>query len=213
MNGNFKIFLTASALAGVLASSAPPFEYKIEESGNNLILVTPDGRRILFGDQNMASERAYQFEIPLSELRDSGLATEPDRKPASVAQPSNSPSPVPSPFYDPDWDWEDDEEPVVIVPSPKPSPTPSPTPKVEYDGSDTMILKANRLFHRRKFYEAALYVDEVLRRNPKSLRAWLMKGSILYKLNQKDLAYQAWQTAAKLDKKGEETKGILERYK
>ena len=193
---------------------APPAEYSVEEQGNNLILVTPDGRRILWGDHNLPSEKSYQFEIPLSELSDDAVKKAPaDRAPASIPQPTSSPAP----FYDVDWDWDEPDEDVVAAPSPTPTPvvvaSPPPTPKVEYDGSDSLILKANRLFHKGKYYEAALYVDEVLRRNPENMRAWLMKGSALYKLGQKDLAQKAWKQATALDTEQKETKGLMERYK
>lgn len=214
--------LTSYAILSFLIGCTPSWaakqpEYRVEEQGNNMILITPDGRRILFGDQNLPSEKAYEFEIPLSELTDEKVKEKNDRAPASVA----SPTPSPPPFYDVDWDWEEpDEDPVVLVtptptPTPisSPTPTPTPTPKVEYDGSDALILKANRLFHKGRFYEAAMYVEEVLRRKPDHMRAWLMKGSVLYKLGQKDLAQKAWQQAITLDTEKKETKGILERFK
>ncbi|MBI1860717.1 MAG: hypothetical protein HYR96_07360 [Deltaproteobacteria bacterium] len=196
---------------------APP-EYKVEEQGNNLILITPDGRRILWGDHNLPSERAYEFEIPLSELAEDTIKKTPDRAPTSLP-PQNLPSPSPTPFYDVDWDWEEPDEEIVIAPTPSPtpvvvaSPTPTPSPVVEFDESDGLILKANRLFHKGRYYEAALYVDEILRKHPTHLRAWLMKGSALYKMGQKDMAQKAWQQAQTLDTEKKVTQGILERYK
>src|SRR3990167_4561653 len=99
--------------------AAPQPEYRVEEQGNNMILITPDGRRILFGEHNLPSEKSYEFTIPLSELSDQ--PSKPiDRTPASVV---TTPSPTPSPFYDVDWDWEEpDEDPIVMV-----TPTPTPT--------------------------------------------------------------------------------------
>lgn len=196
-----------------IAFAAQP-QYRVEEQGNNLILITPEGRRILFGEYNLPTEKAYEFEIPLSELSDEKVIPKKvDRAPASV------PNPSPTPYYDVDWDWEEpDEDPVALVtptptPSPTPSPTPTPTPKVEYDATDSLILKANRLFHKGRYYETAMYVEEILRRKPEHMRAWLMKGSVLYKLGQKDLAQKAWQQAVVLDTGKKETQGILERFK
>lgn len=189
--------------------AAPAAEYRVEEQGNNLILITPDGRRILFGEHNLHSEKSYQFEIPLSELTDEKAAGPANRAPASVAKPDGEPTPTP--FYDVDWDWEEPDEDKSLVAVP--TVTPIPTPKVDYDGNDNLILKANRLFHKGKYYEAALYVEELIRRKPDSLRAWLMKGSVFFKLGQKDLAKQAWAQAAKLDKDSKETKGLMERFK
>lgn len=194
-----------------------PAEYRVEEQGSNLILITPDGRRILWGDHHLPSERSYQFEIPLSELSEGSVKSMPDRAPASIPQAA----PTPAPFYDVDWDWDEPDEDGVAAGSSTPTPTPTPlavvsptpTPLVEIDNNDGLILKANRLFHKGRYYEAALYIDEIIRRNPKSLRAWLMKGSALYKLGQKDLAQKAWQQASVLDTEKKQTNGILERYK
>jgi tetratricopeptide (TPR) repeat protein len=204
----FFCVLTVTAIA-----PAKP-EYKVEEQGNNMILVTPKGRRILFGDQQLSTQKSYEFEIPLAEV--SEKETQPDREPAS----SQKPTPTPEPYtYDVDWDWEEpDDDPVPLpasspTPSPTPTPSPAPTPKVELDLSDSLILKANHLYHKGRFFEANLYVEELLRKHPESLRGWLMKGSLLYKLGHKDLATKAWEKAIALDPDRKLTQGLLERFK
>jgi len=82
----------------------------------------------------------------------------------------------------------------------------------EYDSTDRLILEANHLYNRGKFYEASVYVEELIRKNPGFVRAWVMKGSLLYVQGYSDLAKKAWAQAAQLDPADPQVKDILKRY-
>ena len=84
----------------------------------------------------------------------------------------------------------------------------SPAPQFIEDES-TLIVEANRLYNEGKFTDSLKYVDEIIRRNPKNMRGWVMKGSLMHVMGQKDLARDAWQKAHEIDPKNEEIGRIL----
>lgn len=75
--------------------------------------------------------------------------------------------------------------------------------------TSTLISEANRLYNKGDFTKSLRYVDEVVRRDPKSVRAWVMKGSLMHVMGHKDLARQAWQKALELDPKNSQVQSIL----
>jgi tetratricopeptide (TPR) repeat protein len=77
---------------------------------------------------------------------------------------------------------------------------------------NSLILSANDLYNQGKFRESLAYVDEMIRRNEKNTRAWIMRGSLYHALGQKDLAKTAWQSAQQSDPTNQEVKKILENY-
>lgn len=79
----------------------------------------------------------------------------------------------------------------------------------EMPQNDSLILKANELYNKGKFLEAFSYVEELLRRDHKNVRGWIMKGSLLHVTGQKDLAILAWKEAANIDPDNQEIKKIL----
>jgi tetratricopeptide (TPR) repeat protein len=177
-------------------------DYQIIPNGNNLELVTPYGRRILFGDAALKRARDYRFEIPLSELRPP--APPEATKPAPPVPPTVIIAPAdrsPAATKKPEEEFE------------KAKPTVPPRVIVEYDYSDRLILEANRLYNRRKFYEASLTVEELLSKHPDLPRAWVMKGSLMYVQGQRDLAKTAWQKALELDPENREVQNFLGRLK
>lgn len=87
---------------------------------------------------------------------------------------------------------------------------PGPTPYEE--PTDHLITRANQLYNHGKFNAALDYIEELLRREPGNTRGWVMKGSLLHALGQKDLAKKSWQKAQELDPSNQQLKNILQRY-
>jgi tetratricopeptide (TPR) repeat protein len=79
------------------------------------------------------------------------------------------------------------------------------------DGS--LIAEANRLYNRGDFNHALQYVDELSRRSPKNIRAWIMKGSLMHVLGHNDLARQSWEKALALDPSNTQIENILKEMK
>lgn len=79
----------------------------------------------------------------------------------------------------------------------------------QMENTDQLVLKANELYNRGKFKEALAYVEELLMRDPKHVRGWIMKGSLMHVQGQNDLAKEAWQHALDLDPNNSQIKAIL----
>ena len=56
-------------------------------------------------------------------------------------------------------------------------------------------------------------METILKKNPKYVRGWLMKGSLMYVQGQKDLAKKAWDEAVTISPDDTEVRTALERYK
>jgi len=175
------------------AGSADDYQIKDTENGG-FDLRAPDGSHYSFGDPRVTAGQNYTLEVPLKDLKRSPSPSEANRAPAALMPsptpmesvttsraPSTAPTLAPSP-----------------VPSPSPSPTPETVPRAEDSDILIYILEANRLYNHGKYYEALNYVNEVTNRRPKYARGWIMKGSLLYVLGQKDLAKIAWDQALAL---------------
>lgn len=78
---------------------------------------------------------------------------------------------------------------------------------------NALLLSANDLYNQGKFRESLGYVEEMIRRNEKNVRAWIMRGSLYHALSQKDLAKSAWEEARKLDPNNKDVQKILENYR
>lgn len=180
-------------------------DYQVVPNGNNLELITPYGKRVLFGDRGLRESRGYRIEIPLSELQPLELqkALQSAReiastKPEEVAKKTDEAKPPESA----------ESAAKSLVP---PNQTPVAVPI--YDDTDRLILEANRLYNRGKYYAASLTVEDLISKRPDYARAWVMKGSLMYVQGQKDLAKAAWQKAIELDPKNEQVKAYLGRIK
>ncbi len=175
--------------------------FKVREAGKDLQyleLVTPWGTKAVVGDSeiNLKEKHNYRIEIPIETIR-----PPPPPETPTVEAPVEEPEEIePAP--------EKKEETKV-----EEKPTEPTRVIVEYDDSDRLILEANRLYNRGKFYEATVHVDELLRRKPYFIRGWVMKGSLLHVQGQKDLAKNAWQKALNLDPENKELQELLNRYK
>jgi hypothetical protein len=175
-------------------------DYEVRQNGNNLELITPYGRKLIFGDYGFKNQHDYKFSIPLDALRPAPLKAEEkptDRQVANVAPPNPK----------------DDEKSGADKKSSSLNDAVPPRVIVEYDYSDRLILEANRLYNRRKFYEASLTIEELLTKRPDYPRGWVMKGSLMYVQGHRDLAKQAWEKALELDPQNSQVKQYLGRLK
>lgn len=198
-----KPVVAAPNLQGPARVYAPP-GYQINQTGNNLELVTPWGRRLLFGDFGFNNARDYRLEIPLDALRppeppkkideQDALRLEHERAIAEAARAVK--------------DAADAAKEAGAQRAPAQIP---PRTVVEYDNTDRLVLEANRLYNRGKFYQASLTVEELLAKRPDFTRGWIMKGSLLYVQGYRDLAKIAWEKALELDPNNPEVKSFLGR--
>ena len=209
--------------------------YNIRDSGKNLELDTPYGKKTLYGDFGFDANDNYRIEIPLSDLKPEDPLYAPAMaaaKKASSAKKENVASAEdkevaqaleaepPENENSPDDNLKnsgifDDKAPTKSpVAKPENRSLASVPPKVivEYDDSDRLVLEANRLYNRRKFFEATSVIDELLRRNPEYPRAWVMKGSLMHVQGHRDLAQKAWEKAIELDPSNREVKSFLQAY-
>jgi len=164
-------------------------DYSVSEEGNALELNTPWGKKVYYGSDKISSIRRYRIEIPLSSIKP---APPPPIAPAPIQAPApREPDAAAVP--------EKKEEPRKII--------------VEYDESDRLILEANRLYNRGKYFEATTYVDQLLRKKPDYARGWIMKGSLMFVQKQNDLAKKAWEKALELEPENGEVKAMLDKLK
>lgn len=163
-------------------------EYFVRQTGMGYELVTPNGSKLMLGEYAPNGVHNFRVEVPLNELAPPPKKEE--RKPDSALLP-----PV-----------EDKKAPEIC---------PKPEPKAvnrEFDDSDKYILEANQLYNQGKFYESSQVVEELLRKKPEMVRGWIMKGSLMYVMKQKELAFKAWNQAKALDPENSEVNDLIKRY-
>ena len=198
-------FLSAIALSvGALATDG----YYVRQNGKDVELVTPYGtKRIIsqFADEGIDN---LHLEIPLSDLKPYMAPATPPT-PAAPATAAIAPvAPPATPLVDNQADAEEEVVEAERVPASLP-----PRIIVEYDETDRLVVEANRLYNKRKFYEAGAVIDEILRKKPSFTRAWVMRGSVMKVQGQLDLAKNAWEKAALLEPENKEIQGLLGRLK
>lgn len=203
-------------------------EYKVQEKGNQLEVTSPWGKKTYTSAQRLDVMKNYRIAIPIKDLMPVG------------ADESWDDWYDPDDWFGEDAAAKFDEvgpngttntttnaqgQPIVInnnLLGPTPTPTPSPTPEekkaqaekeAEIDDTARLIVEANRFYNQGKYYEAQLYVEEVLRKKPKFVRAWIMKGSLLYVQGHKDLAHEAWQSVLSFDPENKQIKDLMMRYR
>lgn len=183
----------------------PEAGFKVRETGNKIEVTSPWGVKSYETEFNLGAMKHYKIEIPLEDLRPAmkaqmdrpesprEIASMPGATAGAVTGSCESPRGAPSEYAE--------RKPNAIPDTPS-----------EYDSTDRLILEANHLYNRGKFYEASVYVEELIRKNPGFVRAWVMKGSLLYVQGYSDLAKKAWAQAAQLDPADPQVKDILKRY-
>lgn len=206
-------------------------DYKVRQNGNNIELVTPYGNKVLFGENGLNNSTHYRIEIPMNEIKPQPTVTAPPAANITINQMGPLPSAPQQNSGEPPTDFVPSPIPTSAptpppVPSPSPIPIPTfeptiliatpvpPTPIVDtYDDSDKLIVEANYLYNKGRFYDATVVMENVLRRRPTYVRGWIMKGSLMYVQGHKDLARKAWKQALDLDKNNNEVKELLQRVK
>jgi len=159
-------------------------DFRIYETGTEIQVVTPYGNKTLSGDYQIEGSSNYRIEVPIQDLM-------PKEKPGRP--------------------WEQNRQPASREEfgfSPPPA-----NGAGGYDDTDRLVLEANHLYNQARYFDATLIVENILKKNPKYVRAWLMKGSLMYVQGQKDLAKKAWDEAVNLAPQDQEVRMVLERYK
>ncbi len=199
-------------LAGV---SVRAEDYSVKEVGRNLEVMTPYGKRTFIGDFTLPDSGNYRIEIPIERVRPQGPAW---REAASYT-PNSTPQEVRVNVKGDDRPGAP-TGPTIIEREIAKKEDPDDLPRkkqekmlVEYDNTDRLVVEANHLYNKGRYYEALQYVDEVIRKKPNFLRAHMMKGSLLYVLGQKDLAQDSWKKALALDPENKDIQALMERYK
>lgn len=198
---------------GIVATTVLAENYKVNEQGHNLEVTTPWGARTLIGDFGLANSPHYRVDIPLSRFKP------PEPEKATARDPAFLPYPWASQQPQQPQATEIVEETETIIEEPeskkKEEKSKQPDDKtqlVEYDDTDKLIVEANYLYNMGHFYESLKYVDEALRKKPTLVRAWIMKGSLLYVQGHKDLAKKAWGQASTLEPENKDIQSIIERF-
>lgn len=194
----------ASVLFAWSGTPIPEAGFKVRETGNKIEVTSPWGVKSYETEFNLGAMKHYKIEIPLEDLRPA-MKAQMDRpeSPRELASTPGAPGSVTGSCENPRGNPSEyaDRKPNAIPDTPS-----------EYDSTDRLILEANHLYNRGKFYEASVYVEELIRKNPGFVRAWVMKGSLLYVQGYSDLAKKAWAQAATLDPADPQVKDILKRY-
>lgn len=198
------LFLTLPVIAG-------NENYYVKETPAGIELITPYGKKVILGDYAPDGGFNYHIEIPLNELKPSPTPTPVANAPTQPQLPTIIqtlyPSPVPVPGQEPKKEEkkeaEEKREPASVPPK----------ILVQYDETDRMVLEANRLYNKKKFYDSTQVVEEILRRRPDYTRAWIMKGSLMYAQKQNDLAKKAWTQALVLEPENIEVKSLMDKIK
>ncbi len=189
--------------------------YYVRETNGGLELITPYGKKVILGDYAPDGGFNYNIQIPLSSIKPTPSPTPTPAAAAPVA------TPVPLVIHNmypggfPTANSEDSSKNKAATDEPKREPASVIPPKItiEYDDTDRMVLEANRLYNKRKYYEATQVVEEIIRKKPEYVRAWIMKGSLMYVQKQNDLAKRAWQQALALEPNNSQVKTFLDKLK
>jgi hypothetical protein len=193
-----------SLAQGAFAAEAPV--YRATAGNHILILKTPYGTKTLIGDQEFAKLKSYRFSIPLDDLKPAPIqlvlnavpATAPEAAKDLPSTTSAGAAPAPS---------SSESSQVVAPPEEKSEDAIAETVDRQVDRA---LARANRLYNLRKFLESEDMVDEVLEIHPGSIRAWMMKGSLLKLKGKSKEAEEAWEKARSLDPSRREVPVLME---
>jgi len=168
-------------------------EYFVRQTGMGYELVTPTGSKLMLGDYAPNGVHNFKVEVPLGEL---APPAKEERKPDSALLPPKKEVPP-----------AEEQKAPELCPKPEPK-----TAHRDFDDSDRFILEANQLYNQGKFYEASQVVEDLLRKRPELVRGWIMKGSLMWVMKQKELALKAWNQAKALDPENSEVNDLIKRY-
>jgi len=219
-------------LALVCGMAVGQDNYHVKENDNSIDLKTPYGDKEIPDVNSDDGMDSYKIVIPLKDLQPPPPPPTPpkDEKAVDDKDKDKVKDKDAKDQAKDDSDDDDEQDETPVKPNDKanaptdaakagetpavganPAPTPAPTP--DYDDSDEKILEANWLYNHRRYFEASTMVKRILIKQPNLIRAWIMKGSLLFVQGEKDLAVKAWQHAQTLDPKNAEVRELLEKYK
>jgi tetratricopeptide (TPR) repeat protein len=177
----FLLFLMAIWTSTAVESLWAAEPYKVTNEGSLFQVTSPYGPKMLFGEMAIGNMRNYRFEVPLSELRASASNDGAGGAGSGSGGGASGSSGTGNSGQSPQLTDEEDQ----------------------------LVLKSNELYNKGQFTDALKFVDELLRRNRDHVRGWVMKGSLMHMLGQKDLAKKAWQRAVELEPNNAQLKQIL----
>lgn len=200
-----------------------PAEFKIKETPSRLELTTPYGERHYQSDFNLQATRHYRIEIPLDELRPFAPPEKAEISTPTVVTAGAAPSTtiIGMPGAESGKTVSEISKTEIIERTkyetdpnllPRRRPDAIPDSTSEYDSTERLVLEANHLFNRGKYFEASIYVEELIRKHPEMVRAWVMKGSLLHVQGFSDLAKKAWAKAAEIDPEDPQVRDLTKRY-
>jgi hypothetical protein len=82
-------------------------------------------------------------------------------------------------------------------------------PPKDYLDVSSLAVEANRLYSVGQFKASLGFVEEILKREPNSLRGWSMRGSLMHVLGHADIAKASWKKALQLDPKNENLRKLV----
>lgn len=77
------------------------------------------------------------------------------------------------------------------------------------ESTKELLYLANQAYYDSKTKDALFYVNEILRRDQKHERAWIMKGSLMHLMNEKELALKYWNRALKINPTNQQLQKML----
>lgn len=203
-----------SILILLLTPALQAEEFRMKTPPDALAIVTPTGEKtIVFDPGSEERPKSYRIQIPVADLRPPPPTPNPSVVPETSMAPTNpvppvveaSPTPTPNSIATAELEKADRRAASL--------PPEEPLGVAQYDDSDRLILEANHLFNRGDYFSATVKVDELLKRNPKLTRGWVMKGTLFYVQGFKDLAKNAWEKAYSLSEQDKQVKRLLEKVK
>lgn len=204
------VLAVGTALGVVARAESPhplmpaPGPYRVYEMPERTDLLTPEGtRKEVYGNFGPDGQGSYRVEIPMAALKPSPTPTDvPPTAAPTVATTPAATTPIPTPTLTPTPTLGPTMTTLLCAPTPTITATPAAERRTASDDTlediDPLVVKANRLYNKRRYVEASEYVDEILRRRPDYVRGWLMRGSLHQMLGHRDLAEAAWARAKEL---------------
>jgi hypothetical protein len=209
----FIVVLIVSFLPARFAFGSQAPVYRATGGKNVVVLKTPYGTRTLVGDEAFAKLKSYRFTIPLDDLKPAPiqlvLNTVPSVVPATpAAAVSAGSAEAPAQNAGNTGNAGKTEEKITEE-------TTDGSTDESNEGTidrqvERALARANRLYNSRKFSESEEVVDEALELKPGSVRAWMMKGSLLKLKGKSKEASEAWEKARSLERSPREVPAMME---
>jgi tetratricopeptide (TPR) repeat protein len=167
------LFLALSVVTQTTHAKSPT----VTQTGNIVHIKFNNSEYILFGDPGFETNANYQFEIPLNKSKI--LDPLEDLNLNEPSLPSNEPTNTQSD----EINNKKDDEPQVDI--------------------SALLSQANYLYNKSQYNEALKLVEHGVKLNPKSAKAWSMRGSLMYVLGNKEAAKQDWNKSLSIEPNNE----------